>query len=321
MAGLRTRVNRACAAVVVAALLLPAAPTPGWAKRIYSYRDENGVLHFTDKKPNTEAEVAERVVRVEEEPPVSVREEGPPEDRRYYFFNHWHGPVEVAIEFTEAENVASEPPLPTRFVIHEFGEQHLLTVRRESEVLGFRYALRFSAVPGDSRAEPDHDHLYRVPFRAGERFFIGQGFGGETTHTDEQSHYALDISMPEGSSVLAARGGQVMNVEADFFGAGMNLERFGGRANQVRILHEDGTMALYAHLQLESVVVRPGQRVVAGEVLGRSGNTGYSSGPHLHFAIQRNAGGKLVSLPFRFADGTAAGRAPEAGQWLEAFGR
>jgi len=68
----------------------------------------------------------------------------------------------------------------------------------------------------------------------------------------------------------------------------------------VRILHEDGTMAIYAHLQLDSIRVHAGSVVLAGERIALSGNTGYSSGPHLHFAVQRNAGMHLVSVPIVF---------------------
>ena len=58
-------------------------------------------------------------------------------------------------------------------------------------------------------------------------------------------------------------------------------------------------MALYAHLQPDGVYVRPGDTVSLGQVIGRTGNTGYSSGPHLHFAVQVNAGLALASIPFR----------------------
>ena len=59
-------------------------------------------------------------------------------------------------------------------------------------------------------------------------------------------------------------------------------------------------MAIYAHLMLESVQVLPGQRVSAGQVIGFSGDTGYSSGPHLHFAVQQNLGMAIASIPFTF---------------------
>ena len=98
--------------------------------------------------------------------------------------------------------------------------------------------------------------------------------------------------------MLAAREGLVMQVEDDFEGAGLNREKFGGRANHVRIQHPDGTMGVYAHLQPESVTVQAGQRVRTGQRLGASGNTGFSSGPHLHFAVQCNRGMELVAIPF-----------------------
>lgn len=70
--------------------------------------------------------------------------------------------------------------------------------------------------------------------------------------------------------------------------------------NFVRILHSDGTMGVYLHLSEGSVVVSEGQQVSVGTPLGRSGNTGNSSGPHLHFVVQRNTGMGLVSIPYQF---------------------
>ena len=60
-------------------------------------------------------------------------------------------------------------------------------------------------------------------------------------------------------------------------------------------------MAVYAHLQPNSLRVRLGTKVSRGQWIANSGNTGFSNGPHLHFVIQLNAGMTLESLPFRFA--------------------
>jgi murein DD-endopeptidase MepM/ murein hydrolase activator NlpD len=60
-------------------------------------------------------------------------------------------------------------------------------------------------------------------------------------------------------------------------------------------------MGVYLHLMQGSVVVREGQRVATGERLARSGNTGNSTGPHLHFVVQRNVGLAIESIPFDFA--------------------
>jgi murein DD-endopeptidase MepM/ murein hydrolase activator NlpD len=67
----------------------------------------------------------------------------------------------------------------------------------------------------------------------------------------------------------------------------------------VRLLHDDGAMSVYAHLKTDGVHVRVGQRVRAGQPIGLSGNTGFTTGPHLHFAVQVNRGMRLESIPFR----------------------
>ncbi len=75
----------------------------------------------------------------------------------------------------------------------------------------------------------------------------------------------------------------------------------------MRILHGDGSMAIYAHLALEKARVYPGLKVSSGQLIGFSGNTGFTIGPHLHFAVQINKDMELVSVPFKFTglDGVA----------------
>lgn len=122
--------------------------------------------------------------------------------------------------------------------------------------------------------------------------------------------------MPKGTPVHAARAGIVMDVENDFFKGGVN-RAYSSQANSIRILHADGSMAVYAHLELEKAQVHPGLQVVAGQLIGYSGNTGFSSGPHLHFAVQYNQGMKLVSAPFSFRTPLGQAQEPVAGAWLK----
>ncbi|MNG10660.1 Murein DD-endopeptidase MepM [compost metagenome] len=105
----------------------------------------------------------------------------------------------------------------------------------------------------------------------------------------------MDIAMPEGTPIIAARAGVVIKTENSQSGRGSHPS-----GNFVRVLHEDGTMGVYLHLMRGSVVVREGQRVVYGTPLAKSGNTGNSSGPHLHFVVQRNVGLALESIPYQF---------------------
>ena len=102
--------------------------------------------------------------------------------------------------------------------------------------------------------------------------------------------------MPEGTPIVSARSGMVVKIENQQSGRGNNPS-----GNFVRVLHDDGTMGVYLHLQRGSVKVREGQRVTLGQQLARSGNTGNSTGPHLHFVVQRNVGMALESIPYDFA--------------------
>ena len=60
-------------------------------------------------------------------------------------------------------------------------------------------------------------------------------------------------------------------------------------------------------------MVSKGQMVETGQVIALSGNTGYTTGPHLHFAVQHNNGVRNVGLPFKFAE---IGRMPKWGESL-----
>lgn len=272
-----------------------------WAKRIYSYKDEQGVAHFSDRPPvDAKAEVSEQLIKVDPKKLVFLREDGPDNDKRYSLWNGYGGPIEVLMRFEGASNVVSEPSLPGTRVIPAQQLSLILQVQPLDESRSWTYRWNYQYVPGDPAARPDVDAVYLLPFDARSPLRVDQGFGGKYSHGDAHSFHAVDIAMDEGTPVLAARAGTVMAVENDFYGAGTDLAKFGDRANHIRIVHSDGTMAVYAHLALESIIVGIGDRVRAGEIIARSGNTGFSTGPHLHFVIQRNSGGTLVSVPFAF---------------------
>lgn len=301
--------------LAVAVLAVLVAPEAG-AKRLYKYTDENGVVHYTDRAPNTEQPVDSWLVEVGSRPIVDLRRETRGDWVLISAFNRWHGPVEIGLRFEAAENVTSRPRLPSSVVLAGYGEAEVLRIQPLSRLAGWSYRLAYAPVPGEPGAQPD-DTTYRPPFRGGTRHYIGQAFGGMATHEDAQNFHAVDFTMPEGTPVLAARGGIVMNVQKDFFRGGEE-QRYADRANNVRVLHSDGTMGVYAHLQVESVAVKAGDAVAAGELIGRSGNTGFSTGPHLHFVVQRNVGQQLESVPIRFRNAAGAAVVPVAGTWLEA---
>jgi len=158
---------------------------------------------------------------------------------------------------------------------------------------------------GDSRAVHDTNYLYRLPYASGQAYRVTQAFHGGFSHTGGEQ-FAIDWRMPEGTPVLAARGGTVILIKDDSSAGGPD-RRFENDANYVLVQHSDGTIGNYAHLMRRGVTVALGQAIQPGQLLGYSGNTGYSSGPHLHFSVFKPKNGKeRESIPIRFSVGGRA---------------
>jgi murein DD-endopeptidase MepM/ murein hydrolase activator NlpD len=221
--------------------------------------------------------------------------------------NRGPAPVSVRLTLPVSDNVRPTQPLPFYAVIGPHSEAVLLTLGPADPGRGTRFSLQTSFQLGSYHAVPDPRATCRLPFADGISAVVGQAPGGPiTSHAAPDSEEAIDFTMPPHTPVVAARDGTVIETEAS------NL--FGGQdrtlvtmANYVRILHADGTIATYAHLSPGGVKVVAGQRVGAGTVIGASGATGYASGPHLHFVVQRlvrqNDGFAMVSVPVRFHAG------------------
>lgn len=90
-------------------------------------------------------------------------------------------------------------------------------------------------------------------------------------------HTGVDFACPQGTEVYAARDGKVLEAK--------NGVTWGGSyGNAIIIDHGNGKRAIYAHLS--KINVKAGQKVTEGQLIGLSGNTGNSSGPHLHFEVR-----------------------------------
>lgn len=140
--------------------------------------------------------------------------------------------------------------------------------------------------------------IYELPYVAGKKVSIAQGYNGLWSHKGEN---ALDFLMRKGQIICAARDGIVTGTRSDSKKGGPSY-KFINDGNYVIIKHhDDSTSAAYWHLDYNSVFVKPGDTVKAGQPIGKVGSTGFSSGPHLHFEVyyyDRN--GKYHSIKTHF---------------------
>ena len=229
----------------------------------------------------------------------------------FYIKNLAPDNLDVTIHFN-LNNMKSSASLPIHRIIPPGPIEILLTqISPENGSREYSYNLNYRLYQGDPSAK--NTGTYRFPFESGNSFQITNGFFGARAHKDK---HAVDLPMPAGTRITAARGGLVASVKEDS-GVGGPEPSFIGKGNYVRILHEDGTYGTYAHFRLNGVQVEPGQRVQAGDFLGYSGNTGYSTGPHLHFEIKRaNGQGGFTTLPWKFTGPNGKSFTPETGMTL-----
>jgi len=134
---------------------------------------------------------------------------------------------------------------------------------------------------GDITKTPDEDYKYTLPFAKDKEVQVYQGYGGGFSHQGEN---AIDFGLNVGEQVFAARSGIVYKVEESH--SKSCKERSCLEYNNViMVYHEDGTSAEYVHLKKNGSAVKVGDLVDKGQLIGYSGNTGWSSGPHLHFMV------------------------------------
>lgn len=114
---------------------------------------------------------------------------------------------------------------------------------------------------------------------------------------DGAYHGAIDLAKGQGSPIYAFADGEVAYVNTGCTVGNYECGNKGG--NWVKIKHPNGYITKYLHLS--SVNVRVGQQVKAGQLIGTEGNTGYSFGSHLHFAMEKD--GQVVD-PEPYWNGT-----------------
>lgn len=153
------------------------------------------------------------------------------------------------------------------------------------------------------------DSEYILPYEVGEENLFNQSYCSSNPAWGHHNWFAYDIKMDIGETIIASRTGEVIASQDHNpdLQAG-TADCSGGKENWIFILHSDGTVMSYVHLMQDGITVNKGDIVEQGQVLGKSGNSGCSSGPHTHIALFRDRTNydRQSTLPFNYKNAEGA---------------
>lgn len=286
---------------LLCSLLVILAFSPKASAAIYKYKDDKGQWVYTDKKPSTKVDTEEVKYKAATKAASTPKSFVKKYQGNYYLIveNPYYAPIEIEVFSPDDKSFKHKKVIPAA---------SLSTLYKSKEPIpGYKYRWVIGSPEATVTA-----YNYNVPGAPNNEYKITQSFNGRFSHSKQPSQYAVDIAMDVGTYIGAARDGTVIWVKDDYHMGGRD-DYFKDKANYVKVLHSDGTYAVYAHILLGSALVKPGDKVAAGDRLARSGSSGYSTGPHLHFVIYKNMGLKTQSIKFSFVDAEGQGFTPVRG--------
>jgi len=280
------------------------------SSELYRYQDSNGRWVFGDKQSIYDRskiipDNAEKIIIIDErklhsQPAIQVKQGGDSQNNESWVLKN---PLPVMVQHWLALRVKGQERVIKSVIANPHENIVLKAEDFTADVL--KNAVNFTDLKfkhyyilGKPIAVPKQYQL-PLPYGKNKRFRISQGFKGKYSHSGRGNRYAVDIAMPVGEPVRVVKAGVVADGRDDFsIGGAANY--FLDKANHVTVMHDDGTYGIYAHILYGSMAVEIGERVLPGQVLARIGNTGYSTGPHLHFVLRYNSGKGAYSIPFKF---------------------
>lgn len=268
--------------------------------KILRYVDENGIVTYTDDEEKARAYDYDEYDDLGQPSPDKVVFNYEKSTGKLYIKNNFNSEITVKVHVSSLENVDSD-------VLFD----HPLEVPANTEyLLGyFRY---YGKNKIDLTKSFDIGRLYRgdisvyysnkanellVPFIG--KYKVTQGWDGRFTHKGPKNKYAIDVSMPQGTPIIAVKSGKIVDMKISSTVGGAD-PKFRPYANYIRISHDDGSMSIYVHLMGNSNKFSVGDVVLQEQVIALSGNTGYTTGPHLHFAMQTNTEQGIQSIKYMF---------------------
>jgi len=233
-----------------------------------------------------------------QEQPIQIKPQNSGNKISFVADNSSFFPYTVTIDFPVFENMRSTTTLPTTVIIPAQAKQlTILEIFKKPNVNSWKYNVRYQFERGDAlHAFHDSTAVYLLPYQSNRKHILMQGYFGSFSHANV---HALDFEMPEGTTLVAARGGVVVEAKEDFAEGG-TAPYYKDKGNYILILHNDGSWAGYFHLKKDGVLVEVGQKINRGDRIALSGNTGWSSAPHLHFEVSLPSPKGRITIPTKF---------------------
>ncbi len=270
--------------------------------KILRYVDDNGVVYYTDDEKDAQNSGYQYDSYDDwgEPDQNKVKLSFDPETHKLYIINEFASEITVKIKASD-RNLIKDTNIPFDEPIEIGGNQQYLVGYVVYSGAGELTISRTFDIGKIFKGSADFYYSTNpneliVPFVGA--FKVTQGWEGGFTHKGPKSRYAIDVSMPIGTPILAAKDGKVIDMRMGSTSGGNNPS-FRPMANYVKIQHADGTMTVYVHLKGNSQKVKVGDTVRQGQVIALSGNTGYTTGPHLHFALLTNTPNGVRSIKFK----------------------
>lgn len=208
-----------------------------------------------------------------------------------YAENLSFSPYTVSIDANLTE-MTSDKKTPSVSVVAPRSKTLILIISPKPNPKGnkYGYSLKTRSYMGDKDAKHDDSYIYTLPFKSPHK--VSQGYNGDVSH---QGIKALDFNMPVGTKVHAMRDGVVVDVKEDS-NKGCPSNECLKMGNFVTVLQPDNSFAEYYHLKKDGAVVKVGDHIKVGDLIGYSGNTGWATGPHLHIEVylRKNADDKIT---------------------------
>ena len=175
----------------------------------------------------------------------------------------------------------------------EINQEMLDIAKRGNAALAYRYAIDTSVMGGMGSVSSEPSTFIPTTGRGGKDYpwSVTSSFhdGRTLSNGDNSAHNGIDFGIGLGTPIGAPIGGTVLSYQVDPKNTYPNGSKSGG--TWLYVLGDDGVTYGFGHLSsISSGLTKKGAKVSYGQTIGLSGNTGYSTGPHLHFSTKVNGG-------------------------------